>query len=147
MNAEMRPDVNGAPRSAPFQTAAAWVSWLERHPKDAEAKAACTAWRNESIEHDEAFKRAERTWRAMGEVADHPVLSAWRESARTTRLSRRPWLAAAGVATVALLAGGTVWFNGRPGPERSQMPTPAVAPMADVVPHPGEYRIATTRLG
>jgi transmembrane sensor len=147
MNAEMRPDVNGSTRSTPFETATAWVSWLERHPEDAIARTACSAWRKESIEHDEAFKRAERTWRAMGEVADHPILAAWRESARTTRVNRRPWLAAAVVATVAVLAGGTLWLNSRPGPERSSIATPA-APLADAVPHPGgEYRIAMTRIG
>jgi transmembrane sensor len=147
MNAELRPDVTGFPRSTPLETAISWVSWLGRHPEDVAARTACAAWRKESIEHDEAFKRAERTWRAMGEVSDHPVLAAWRESARTARMSRRPWLAAAALATVALLAGGTLWLNGRPGTDRSPMPTAAATHVTDSVPHPGEYRIATTRLG
>jgi transmembrane sensor len=147
MNAELRPDVTGVPRRTPFETAISWVSWLEHHPEDVAARTACAAWRKESTEHDEAFKRAERTWRAMGEVSDHPVLAAWRESARTARVSRRPWLVAAALAAVALLVGGTLWLNGRAGADHSSMPSAGATQVTDPVSHPGEYRVATTRLG
>ncbi len=47
--------------------------------------------------------RSQRTWQALGEVADHPVVAAWRDQARKTRAPRRmPWAVAAGVAVVSV---------------------------------------------
>lgn len=52
----------------------------------------------------ESDPRAERTWRALGEVAGHPIVAAWRDQARKVRTpQRRGWAIAA--ALVVALAG------------------------------------------
>jgi transmembrane sensor len=60
--------------------------------------------------------RTERTWQALGEMADHPVVAAWRDQARKTRAPRRaPWAIAAAI-LVLLIAGGTyrTWIEREP---------------------------------
>lgn len=148
MNVEAYPDVGMPVQGSPFEVATAWVTWLDRHPDDAAAQTACTTWRDASVEHDEAFKRAERTWRAMEEVAEHPVLAAWRESARSTRVTKRPWLAAAAVATITVLISGGAWLNGRyHGVVTSSTAVPEFRAKDASSPSSGGYRVASTRLG
>ncbi|MCX7056959.1 MAG: FecR domain-containing protein [Proteobacteria bacterium] len=146
MTANTPPDAADLQRRSPFETATAWVTWLERHPDDDAARAACTAWRNQAVQHDEAYRRAERTWRALGEVAHHPVLAAWRESARTPRARRLPWAVAAAAAGVAVLIAGYGWLNGRTD-SGSSARVQIAAPTGRDVREPSEYRTATTRLG
>jgi transmembrane sensor len=51
--------------------------------------------------------RSERTWRALGEVAEHPIVAAWRDKARKTtaphpRFAVPVWAAAAAVLAIAV---------------------------------------------
>jgi len=50
--------------------------------------------------------RSERTWRALGEIAEHPVVAAWRDKARKTGRARPIWRTSVAVAATLVLAVG-----------------------------------------
>lgn len=82
--------------------------------------------------------RTQRTWQALGEVADHPVVAAWRDQARKKRAPRMQWALAAAV--VMMLTAGVVAYVviERPAPASGN----SVAAVAN-----GEYKTVATARG
>lgn len=142
MSPEKRPDMRGVQYESAFEAAIAWLDWLDHRPDDADARAAFARWRDASVEHREASARAMRSWRALGEVARHPVVTAWRDQAPKGRAPRRPWLAIA--AALVLMVGGYAVLSYRDGaltpPEVAQSGFQSGTEDTDV-------RLATTALG
>ncbi len=64
---------------------------------------------NAEISRKESDPRTERTWRALGEVAAHPVVAAWRDQARKARAPQYRWWATA--ATAVLVVAGAVAYG------------------------------------
>lgn len=140
-----RPDMTAAQFESAFEAAIAWLEWLERHPDDSQAAAACERWCNASPEHRGAFERAKRSWRALGEVAEHPVVAAWRDQARNEGTRRtRSWMAIAAGLLVAV-AIGFVLLQYRSG-EHSDFSLARTSESSSVN-EEVELRVATTGLG
>lgn len=145
MSASKRPDSADLQYQSASEAAIAWLEWLELHPEDAASKAAFETWRDASIEHREAFARARRTWGALGEVANNPVVAAWRDQARNEG-TRRPGVRAAIAAGVMLAIGaGSALFMH----QRDLRSAPDFAPHSDsqVVSEERAVRVASTAVG
>ncbi len=142
MSAAKRPDAADAQHASAFEAAIAWVEWLDRHPDDADGKAAFQKWHDASPEHREAFARARRTWGVLGEVADNPVVAAWRDQARKEG-TRRPRAWASIAAAVVIAAGAAFAFYLREVPNGSVAREDA----PQIVSEERAVRVATTAVG
>lgn len=93
--------------------------------------------------HKVVEARARRTWQALEEVADHPVVAAWRDKARKAQAPRRvPWVIAATVAFMLVgISGYWVFFQQQPSQLLADRPD-AVVTVAN-----GEFKVVSAARG
>ncbi|UYB52602.1 FecR domain-containing protein [Xanthomonas sp. AM6] len=93
------------------EAAARWCLLLAAGELSPAQQQALQRWLQEDAEHPRLFARAQRTWDMTGAAAAHPRVQALRHAARADlqRARRRPSVAWAAAAALALAAIGTWW--------------------------------------
>jgi len=119
--------------------AARWWMTVQQAPEDAGLRTRLETWLAADAENRAVYDRLARGWERVGAAAADPRLMAMRAHALKARPPRRlaPWLAAAGVATLTVIAAGALLWRAPPAqtPAAVQVATaPAAPPLAPSAP-------------